>query len=169
MVVSRTVPVLFCTRPSSLARATCWLRLIAGIVGCRARRSGAACPPDPRWIGSDGFESTVLWLGSLGFHIAQVSEVMTTKTRIQTGPQNLGIKELRHHGQKIVKRHQKRLAQGHYDGLLRGRQRRLQPVRPCGCNPQRYHACAISTPSVPSSHGVPQEPRQAHRWPELPL
>ena len=84
----------------------------------------------PRRIGSDGFESTVPWLGSLGFHIAQVSQVMTMKTGIQGGPRNVGIKELRHHGQKIIKRHQKRLAQGHCDGLLRGRQHRLQPVRP---------------------------------------
>jgi hypothetical protein len=54
---------------------------------------------------------------------------MPAQTAVETRARDIRIQELAHHRQQVVKRDQQRLAQRHGDGLLRGRQGRLQPVR----------------------------------------
>jgi hypothetical protein len=71
----------------------------------------------------------VLRARRLGLQVAQVADAMPAQTPVETRARDIRIQELAHHRQQVVKRDQQRLAQRHGDGLLRGRQGRLQPMR----------------------------------------
>jgi len=54
---------------------------------------------------------------------------MPPQTAVQARARRVRIEKLPDHGKQIVERDQQRLSQGHRDGFLRWRQRRLQPMR----------------------------------------
>jgi len=76
-----------------------------------------------------GLESLVLRLWGLVLQIAQVAHPVPAQTAVQTGARGIRVEKLADHCQEVIERNQQRLAQRHRDGLLRRRQRRLQPVR----------------------------------------
>jgi hypothetical protein len=92
---------LFHASPSSLARASCCPRLIAGAVGCRARHSGAAWSLVLCLIGSGGFfaaHRTYLRCDGSGKADVTPSKAMLGAVcggavRLFNGPQTLAVAE----------------------------------------------------------------------------
>ena len=84
---------------------------------------------DMQVAGLVGLEGAVRRLRLFRLQRPQVAQAMAPQAAVEAGPRDLRVEELAHHGQQVVERQQKRLAQRHRNGLLRRRQRRLQPVR----------------------------------------
>lgn len=76
-----------------------------------------------------GLEAAVLGARRFGLQIAQISDAMPAQATIQTRARDVRVQELAHYGKQVIERDQKRLAQGHGDSLLGGRQGRLKSVR----------------------------------------
>lgn len=76
-----------------------------------------------------GLEATVGRLGLLRLQRLQIAHTMAAQAAVEARPRDLWIEKLAHHREQVVEWQQKRPAQRHRDGLLGGRQGRLQPVR----------------------------------------
>ena len=84
---------------------------------------------DVQVAGFVGLEGAVRGLGLLRFQRLQVAYPMPPQAAVEARAGNMRIEELAHHGEQVIERQEKRLAQCNRDGLLRRGQRRLQPVR----------------------------------------
>ena len=84
---------------------------------------------DVQVAGFVGLEAAVRGLGLLRLQRLQVAHPVAPQAAVEARAGNMRIEELAHHGEQVIERQEKRLAQRHRDGLLRRGQRRLQPVR----------------------------------------
>ena len=84
---------------------------------------------DVQVAGFVGLEAAMRGLGFLRLQRLQVAHPMPAQAAVEPRARDMRIEELAHHGQQVVERQKKRPAQRNRDGLLRRRQRRLQPVR----------------------------------------
>jgi len=77
---------------------------------------------------------------------------------VETRARDVRVQELAHHREQVVERQQQRPAQGHGNGLLRRRQRRLQPVRGVA-------AVMNAVPIAPLPDGLLGDPVAPYTWP----
>ncbi len=83
---------------------------------------------DVQIAGLVGLEGAVCRLRLLRLQRLQVAHPMTAQAAVEARARGTRVEELAHHGQQIIKRQEKRLAQRNCDGFLRRGQRRLQLV-----------------------------------------
>ena len=103
-----------------------------------------------------GLERLVLWPGGFRLQIAQIAHPVPPQAAVEARARNLGVQELADHGERVVDRHQQRLAQNDRHRLLRRGQGRLQPVR---CVAAIMHAVAV-LPLVDGLLGRPEPLRK---------
>ncbi len=66
-----------------------------------------------------GLEGATRLLRPLRLHRPLVAHPVASKVTVQSGPRNMRVGELAHHGNQVVEWKDKRLAQRDRDGLLR--------------------------------------------------
>ena len=74
-------------------------------------------------------EGRVCRLGFFWLQLAQVAHTMTAQAAIKTGPRNMWVQELAHHGEQIIQRQKQGCSQCNSHSLLRRAQCGLKPVR----------------------------------------